>query len=283
QVANLCEQAALAIGADAEQVRIAAMYHDIGKIPNAVFFSENQQFGTGNAHDVLGDPERSADIIISHIPDGEALARDYHLPGRFRDYISEHHGTTEVYVFWRKAVEAAGGEESQVDSAKFRYPGPRPRSRETAIMMLADSCESAVRSIGPTSRDQVTEITMRIVEGKMNEGQLDDSGLTLKDIRTIQGTLVEMLQAVYHPRIDYQRVGAVAPQVPAPAATLQARSQSISETLPVAALRAENRTTGAAGVRPRPGPMAEVPQLPHLDDAGHATEVGHDPGEETSS
>ena len=283
QVANLCEQAALAIGADAEQVRIAAMYHDIGKIPNAVFFSENQQFGTGNAHDVLGDPERSADIIISHIPDGEALAREYHLPGRFRDYISEHHGTTEVYVFWRKAVEAAGGDEGQVDSANFRYPGPRPRSRETAIMMLADSCESAVRSIGPTSRDQVTEIVMRIVEGKMNEGQLDDSGLTLKDIRTVQGTLVEMLQAVYHPRIDYQRVGGAAPAIPAPPASLQARSGSQSETQPVVALTAENLAMSPVSERPRPGPLPEVPELPHHDDADQVGNVGRDQGDRTSS
>ena len=102
---------------------MAALYHDIGKMRNAIFFSENQQFGAGNAHDVLGDPERSADIIISHVRDGEALAREYHLPGRLREYISEHHGTTEVYVFWRKAVEAAGGDESAVDIAEFRYPG----------------------------------------------------------------------------------------------------------------------------------------------------------------
>lgn len=263
QVANLSEQAALAIGADAEQVRVAAMYHDIGKIPNAAFFSENQQFGTGNAHDVLGDPERSADIIISHVREGEALAREYHLPGRMRDYINEHHGTTEVFVFWRKAVEAAGGDESAVDSASFRYPGPRPRSRETAVMMLADSCESAVRSIGPTNRDQVTEIVLRIVDGKMNEGQLDDSDLTLQDIRAIQDRLVEMLQAVYHPRINYQQVSESAPAIARPAAALQASGQMEAEPLPLAALAPEAAAGG--GERRQPAPLPEVPELPHHD------------------
>ena len=268
QVANLSEQAALAIGADAEQVRVAAMYHDIGKIPNAAFFSENQQYGAGNAHDLLGDPERSADIIISHVSDGEALAREYHLPGRLRDYICEHHGTTEVYVFWRKAVEAAGGDESAVDDAGFHYPGPRPRSRETAVMMLADSCESAVRSIGPTSREQVTEIVLRIVEDKMNEGQLDDSGLTLNDIRTIQHSLAEMLQAVYHPRIDYQKVSAAAPAIAQPAAALQAQGPAEAGSRPLAALSAETPAAAGFNARPRSGPLPEVPELPHTERPG---------------
>ena len=264
QVANLSEQAALAIGADAEQVRVAALYHDIGKMRNAVFFSENQQFGVGNAHDVLGDPERSADIIISHVSDGELLAREYRLPGRLRDYIFEHHGTTEVFVFWRKAVEVAGGDESAVDSADYRYPGPRPRSRETAVMMLADSCESAVRSIGPTSRAQVMEIVLRIVEGKMNDGQLDESDLTLNDIRAIQRTLVEMLQAVYHPRIDYQKVTEAAPAIAQPAVALQAQGQTEKEPARLAALSAE--TVPAANASP--GPLPEVPELPHSQDSG---------------
>ncbi len=268
QVANLCEQAALAIGADSEQVRVAAMYHDIGKIPNAVFFSENQHFGAGSAHDVLGDPERSADIIISHVSDGDALAREYHLPGRLRDYIREHHGTTEVFVFWRKAVEAAGGDESAVDSADFRYPGPRPRSRETAIMMLADSCESAVRSIGPASRAQVMEIVLRIVEGKTGDGQLDDSGLTLGDIQAIRRTLVEMLQSVYHPRIDYHRVSAAAPAMTQPeTAALQAGEQAGAEP---ARLAAASTRSGSAPDRESLAPLPEVPGLPHASETGGA-------------
>ena len=263
QVANLSEQAALAIGADSEQVRVAALYHDIGKMRNAIFFSENQQFGAGNAHDVLGDPERSADIIISHVRDGAALAREYHLPGRLREYICEHHGTTEVYVFWRKAVEAAGGDESAVDIAEFRYPGPRPRSRETAVLMLADSCESAVRSAAPTSRAQVTETVLRIVDGKMNNGQLDDSGLTLNDIRAIQRTLVDMLQAAYHPRIDYQKVSAVETNVAEaiPAAPAPRPVEAAPAT--VAAPAGE-----VAGGAMEPGPLPDVPDLPHTRELG---------------
>ncbi len=205
-VGNLSEQAALAINANAELVRVSALYHDIGKMANAVFFSENQQFGGGNPHDVLDDPYRSADIIISHVKDGDEMARQSRLPYRLRDFIREHHGTTEVYVFYRKAVNAAGGDESAVDIDEFRYPGPRPQTRETAILMLADSCESAVRSIGPTNKHQVSEIVHDIFETKIRSGQLDESGLTLNDIKAIQRIFIEMLQAVYHPRIDYKKV-----------------------------------------------------------------------------
>src|SRR5690606_36530963 len=173
-----------------------------------VFFSENQQFGSGNPHDVLDDPYRSASIIISHVTEGDELARQYRLPNRIRDFIREHHGTTEVYVFYTKAVKAVGGDESAVDIDAFRYPGPRPQARETAVMMVADSCESAVRAIGPTSKQQVSEIVQDIIEDKMRTGQFDESGLTLNDIKAIQRVLVEMLQAVYHPRIDYKKVTA---------------------------------------------------------------------------
>ena len=206
QVGNLSEQAALAINANSELVRVAALYHDIGKMQNAVFFSENQQFGGGNPHDSLDDPYRSADIIISHVTLGVEMARQYRLPNRLRDFIREHHGTTEVFVFYRKAVSAAGGDESAVDIEEFRYPGPRPQTRETALMMLADSCESAIRSIGPTSKQQVAEIVHDIIDGKMRSGQLDESGLTLNDIKAIQRIFGEMLQAVSHPRIDYKKV-----------------------------------------------------------------------------
>ena len=233
QVGNLSEQAALAIHANAELVRVAALYHDIGKIRNAVFFSENQQIGGGNPHDVLDDPYRSADIIISHVTEGDEMAREYHLPNRIRDFIREHHGTTEVFVFYRKAVNAAGGDESAVDIDEFRYPGPRPQTRETAIMMIADSCESATRSIGPTSKQQVSEIVHDIVDTKMRSGQLDESGLTLNDLKAIQRIFVEMLQAVYHPRIDYKKVtstNAVAPTIERTAVMPRVRTTQVSSS-----------------------------------------------------
>jgi cyclic-di-AMP phosphodiesterase PgpH len=126
QVANLSEQAALAVGADSELLRVAALYHDIGKMLNPAFFTENLPFGGGNPHDVLNDPYRSADIIISHVTDGDEMAEQHHLPGRLRDFIREHHGTTLVYVFYRRSIELAGGDESEVDITEFTYPGPRP-------------------------------------------------------------------------------------------------------------------------------------------------------------
>jgi hypothetical protein len=221
---------------------------------NPVFFSENQQFGGGNAHDVLDDPYRSADIIISHVTEGDDLARQYHLPNRMRDFIREHHGTTEVYVFYRKAVNAAGGDESAVDIEEFRYPGPRPQTRETAIMMLADSCESAVRSIGPTSKQQVSEIIHDIVDTKMRSGQLDESNLTLNDINAIQRIFVEMLQAVYHPRIDYKKVTAAAPTIEHSA--IQVRT---TQTVPSVKLDSPRDTPAKGTAQVIPSVKAEPP------------------------
>lgn len=200
QVGNLAEQAAIAIGASADLVRVGALYHDIGKMLNAPFFTENQVEGV-NPHDTLNDPARSADIIISHVTDGDKLARQYRLPNRIRDFILEHHGTQVLY-FYQQAVErAAPGQE--IDQESFTYPGPRPQSRETALLMLADSCEAAVRSRKPTRKQEIADTVQNIIDIKIRTGQLDDSGLTLSDIKTVRKTFVDMLQAVYHPRISY--------------------------------------------------------------------------------
>ncbi|MFO7321824.1 MAG: HDIG domain-containing protein [Chloroflexota bacterium] len=207
QVGNLSEQAANAIGANSELVRVAALYHDIGKMLNPAFFIENQADNV-NPHDVLRDPYRSADIIISHVTDGERLGRQYKLPARVRDFILEHHGTTLVAYFYRAALEQAEDPES-VDIDQFTYPGPKPRSRESAIMMLADSCESTVRARKPTNKQEIADIVQQIIDARMRDGQLDDSGMTTNDIRTVRSIFIEMLQAVFHPRIDY-------PTIPAP-------------------------------------------------------------------
>lgn len=203
QVANLAEQAATAIGANAQLVHVAALYHDIGKMLNPVFFSENQQ-DIANPHDALNDPYRSADIIITHVTGGDDIAKQYRLPMRLRDFIREHHGTTQVYVFYQRAIEQAGGDASAVDPADFTYPGPKPRSRETAILMMADSCESAVRAMKPQSRQEISDMVRKIIEDKRTSGQLDESNLTLNELKTIQTIFIELLQAVFHPRIDYR-------------------------------------------------------------------------------
>ncbi|MBL8155699.1 MAG: HDIG domain-containing protein [Anaerolineae bacterium] len=200
QVANLSEQAANSIGANADLVRVAALYHDVGKMMNPAFFTENQVEGI-NPHDTLDDPARSAALIISHVTDGEKLARQYHLPTRLRDFILEHHGTQVLY-FYQQALQRAG-EHEVVDIEQFTYPGPKPQSRETAILMLADSCEAAVRSRKPTRKQDIADTIQQIIDSKIQTGQLDESGLTLNDIRTIRKTFAEMLQAVFHPRINY--------------------------------------------------------------------------------
>jgi len=201
QVANLAEQATSAIGGNAELVRVAALYHDVGKTLNAPFFVENQADGV-NPHDEMGDPYRSADIIIGHVTEGDKLARQNRLPMRLRDFIREHHGTTRVEYFYQQARTNAEDPDS-VDPMDFTYPGPAPQSRETAIMMLADGCESAVRARRPSSKQEIQEIVQGIINARNSSGQLDDSGLTSSDIKTIRSVFVEMLQAVFHPRINY--------------------------------------------------------------------------------
>jgi putative nucleotidyltransferase with HDIG domain len=181
-------------------VRVAALYHDIGKVINAPFFTENQVEGV-NPHDVLNDPARSANIIISHVTDGDKIARQYRLPTRIRDFILEHHGTQVLY-FYQQAVERAG-DDDVVDIEQFTYPGPRPQTKETAILMLADSSEAAVRSRKPTKKQDIADTVQQIFETKMRTGQLDESGLTLNDIKSIRKIFVDMLQAVFHPRISY--------------------------------------------------------------------------------
>ena len=202
QVANLAEQAAQEIGADAELTHVAGLYHDIGKVLNPAFYIENQA-EMGNPHDALADPFRSADILIDHVREGDQLAREAHLPRRFRDFILEHHGTTLNEFFYRRACEQYPSQEVEVSA--FRYPGPRPRSRETAILMLADSCEAATRARNPQTRQEVAEIVGEIFRARREDRQLDKSPLTLQELRQIQEIFVDMLQAIFHPRIDYRQ------------------------------------------------------------------------------
>lgn len=202
QVANLAEVATERIGGNATLVRVAAMYHDIGKMLNPHFYVENQAEGL-NPHDVLDDPVQSARLIIGHVVEGERMARRYHLAPRIRDFIREHHGTTRVIYFYHKALEQAGGDEAKINVEDFTYPGPRPQSKETAILMLADGTESAARAIKPRSETEVGEVVSMIFERALQEEQLDDCNLTLKELKIIQQSFIETLQGVYHPRIAY--------------------------------------------------------------------------------
>ncbi len=201
QVANLAEQATSAIGGNAELVRVAALYHDIGKSVTPYFFIENQ-VEESNPHDTMADPYRSANLIIAHVQEGEKLARQYRLPARIRDFIREHHGTTRVEYFFRQATDQADDPDS-VNEEDFRYTGPIPQSRETAIMMLADSCESTVRARRPRNRQEIGEIVQSIIESKTRDNQLDESHLTSNEIKVIRQVFVDMLHATFHPRINY--------------------------------------------------------------------------------
>ena len=203
-VSTMVERAARAIGADAALVTVQALYHDIGKLEQPWFFVENQ-FGIANPHDDL-DPYQSADIIRRHVPDGVQRARSHRLPPDVVGGIASHHGTTVVAYFHRRAVELAPHGET-VREEDFRYPGPRPATREEALLMLADCCESATRAAAQAdrnlSRDALESIVHRLVRARFDDGQLDDSTLTVKDLVAAQASFIDTLTGVYHPRIAY--------------------------------------------------------------------------------
>ncbi|HSM57726.1 MAG TPA: HDIG domain-containing protein [Candidatus Sulfomarinibacteraceae bacterium] len=198
-VANLAEQAAERVRANSALVRVGAFYHDIGKMNRPPFFTENQE-GI-DPHDTL-DPYSSARIIISHVQDGLQLARKHRLPDRIQDFIAEHHGDRLVLVFFKKAQEQAE-DGATVDEARFHYSGPRPRSRESGIVLLADSVEAASAAVRPNNGESIEKLVNKIVEDHIKEGQLDNSDLTLGDIREIRESFIETLKGRFHVRVKY--------------------------------------------------------------------------------
>lgn len=196
-VGNLAERAADLIGADALLVRVGCYYHDIGKISSPGFFVENQLSGE-SPHDGLA-PVASAQIIAEHVRHGEALARRYRLPDSLRAFIAEHHGTRTVTYFYRKAAQT----EPDVDTGPYSYPGPRPKTRETAIVMLADSIEAAARAAAERSAERIDALVEEVINERIAEGQLDECDLTLRNVRTIAESFKASLRGIYHPRIEY--------------------------------------------------------------------------------
>ncbi|HUG34406.1 MAG TPA: HDIG domain-containing protein [Anaerolineales bacterium] len=204
QVANLAEQSAELIGADALLTRVGAMFHDVGKAMNPVFFIENQPQGEINTHDDI-DPTVAAATIIAHVTDGVKLAHKHRLPKRIDDFILEHHGTMITVYQYNQAVQAAGGDTSKVDVEKFRYPGPRPRSRETALLLLADGAEARSRAERPQTEDDLRKIVHSTIENAQKQGQLDNTQLTLRDLGIITDSFVTILRGTHHPRISYPK------------------------------------------------------------------------------
>jgi putative nucleotidyltransferase with HDIG domain len=200
-VANMAEEAADRIGADGLLARVGAYYHDIGKTVRPYFFSENR-VGSVNPHERL-DPRTSSGIIISHVQDGLDLAEKYGLPSAIRAFIPEHQGTGLVLAFYRMAVMAAEGNGREVLEEDFRYPGPKPQSKETAIVMLADSSEARVRSAQPGSAEEIDHIIRDTIKSKLDDGELDESDLTLRDLEEIRAAFLNVLQGVFHPRVKY--------------------------------------------------------------------------------
>lgn len=200
--ANLAEAAALEIHADALLAKIGAYFHDIGKMKRPLYFVENQS--DKNQHDQL-TPYMSSLILVGHIRDGVDIAREFGLPDRVMGFIREHHGTTLISYFYEKAkVKTEGAEGQEVNEERFRYPGPKPQTKETAIVMLADSVEAAARTLSGRTHGQIEGLVHKIIENKMNdENQLDESDLTLKDIEKIEQSFVRVLTSMYHARVDY--------------------------------------------------------------------------------
>lgn len=202
QVANLAEQAAEKIGADPLLTRVGAQFHDIGKALNPTFFIENQVQGNVNTHHDIA-PEESSATIIRHVTDGIQLAKKYRLPRRMHDFILEHHGTLITRYQYNQAMEAAQGDVSKVDISKFRYPGPRPLSRETALLMLADATEARARAERPLTDDDIRLLVRSVIDTVQKFGQLDETLLTLRDLNLITESFVTTLRGTYHQRIQY--------------------------------------------------------------------------------
>lgn len=202
QVANLAEQAAEKINADSLLVRVGALYHDAGKALNPQFFIENQVKGKENPHDEI-EPALSAAIIINHVKDGLTLARKFRLAPRIQEFISEHHGTQLTRYQYNRALEAANGLAESVDEKLYRYPGPAPRSRETALLMLADGCEARARAELPKNEAELRILVQKVIDYALKEKQLDQTRLTLNDLNKIADSFVSTLMGIYHQRIAY--------------------------------------------------------------------------------
>ncbi|MCB9667627.1 MAG: HDIG domain-containing protein [Myxococcales bacterium] len=247
-MANLAEVAAASIGADALLTRIGAYYHDLGKTRQCKYFVENLEPGEISPHEAL-DPDVSADAIMHHVVEGTRILRAGRIPEPVVEFAYTHHGTSVIEYFWHKCL--AQGNPKNIPESFFRYPGMRPRTKETAILMLIDSIEAASRTIDPPERDKFNEMVQRIIFVKLQQGQLDESSLTTSDLRILSTQLTDTLCNVYHSRIRYP--------------WQDAKSQG-REPLPVPGLATEDEVAQAhtANLKARNSVREDMPQ--HLSE-----------------
>ncbi|EPH93780.1 MULTISPECIES: HD family phosphohydrolase [unclassified Enterococcus] len=200
-VANLSANAVAEIGGRSLLTRVACYYHDIGKIKHASFFVENLPSGAENPHNFLL-PEDSKQIIFGHVTDGAKILEEYKMPKMVIDICRQHHGTTLMRYFYVKAKER----NPEVTEQQFRYPGPKPQTREAGIVNIADSCEAAVRAMDHPTSEKIETFVHNLIEERISDGQLDDSGLTLKEIRKVEKSLISGLSSTFHSRIKYPKM-----------------------------------------------------------------------------
>lgn len=212
QVANLSEEAVAAIGGKSLLARVGAYYHDIGKMNKPEYFIENCGTGSPNRHMTL-NPNVSMLIITGHVKDGIELAREYNLPTSLFPFIQSHHGTTLVeYFYWRavKQEEARSGEEAEVPEHQYRYPGPRPKSKEVGVVMLADAVESICRTLEDPTASRIEGIVSEVIDKRLKDGQFDDCEITMRELHLVAKSLVRTLLGIYHARIAYPTSSATA-------------------------------------------------------------------------
>ncbi len=198
-IGNLAEAAANEIGLDAILVRVGAYYHDVGKIRRAGFFVENQ-FGSANPHDKL-TPGISTLILTSHVKDGVALCKEYKIPQDIIDIVEQHHGNSYASFFYAKAISLYG--ENNVNKDDYRYPGPKPQTKEAAIIMIADSCEAAVRSLSNHGNNKIDNMVHKIINQKLNDGQFDECDISMKELMVVATVYIKILSSMFHSRIEY--------------------------------------------------------------------------------
>jgi putative nucleotidyltransferase with HDIG domain len=199
----MAEQAAKEISADALLVRVGALYHDIGKSQNPNFFIENQLPSQIDTHDDL-DPVIASATIIQHVHDGLKLGRKFHLPPQVLAFINEHHGTSITRYQYDKALEKSP-DSLKIDKELYRYPGEKPNSKETALLMLADGCEARVKAESPKKPEEIEKIVAENIRNALNLGQLDHSDLNLNDLRIITKSFTRTIQNTYHHRVKYPK------------------------------------------------------------------------------